>query len=149
MADFLEEKRGEIAARLRELDPLVKEHARLLAAAAALDGLPAASAATGTSSSRATSVSRAGGRRLGRPRKQRTAVTTAAVAKASRGPGRQRGSGKRASQTVEIITAQPGITISELAQRMGIKSQYLYKVLPQLQNEGRVAKDGKGWKLAA
>ena len=41
MAEFLDEKRSEIAARLKELKPLVDEYARLEAAAAALDGVAA------------------------------------------------------------------------------------------------------------
>src|SRR4028119_1389724 len=40
MADFLDEKRSEIAVRLKELKPLVDEYQRLEAAAAALDGVP-------------------------------------------------------------------------------------------------------------
>jgi hypothetical protein len=38
-ADFLDQKRHEIAARLKELKPLVDEYQRLEAAAAALDGV--------------------------------------------------------------------------------------------------------------
>ena len=39
MADFLDEKKREIDARLKELRPLVDEFHRLEAAAAALDGV--------------------------------------------------------------------------------------------------------------
>ena len=39
MADFLDEKRKEIDARLRELRPLVDEYQRLEKAAAALSGV--------------------------------------------------------------------------------------------------------------
>ncbi len=42
MSDFLKKKREEIAARLRELQPLVEEYQQLEAAAAALAGLPGA-----------------------------------------------------------------------------------------------------------
>jgi hypothetical protein len=58
MADFLDEKRKEIDARMRELRPLVDEYQRLEKAAAALAGVGGA----GPSRRR-----RAGGRR-GRPR---------------------------------------------------------------------------------
>ena len=44
VSDFLETKREEIAARLRELEPLVEEYRQLEAAAAALAGLPGAHA---------------------------------------------------------------------------------------------------------
>ena len=39
----------------------------------------------------------------------------------------------------------PGITIPEMAQQMGIQQNYLYRVLPSLQKDGLVRKDGRGW----
>lgn len=42
MTDFLQQKRNEIAGRLKELKPLVHEYERLQAAASALDGVSAA-----------------------------------------------------------------------------------------------------------
>ncbi|HEU4722176.1 MAG TPA: hypothetical protein VFS59_12495, partial [Gemmatimonadaceae bacterium] len=56
-----------------------------------------------------------------------------------------RGENTRAAQTVELVRAQPGITIPELAGPMGIKPNYLYRVLPQLADEGKVRREGKGW----
>jgi len=38
-----------------------------------------------------------------------------------------------------------GMSQSELARRMGIKQNYLYRVLPGLQSDGKVRKDGRGW----
>jgi hypothetical protein len=43
------------------------------------------------------------------------------------------------------MQGQPGITIPELAGRMGIKQNYLYRVLPGLQKEAKVEKKGRGW----
>jgi sugar-specific transcriptional regulator TrmB len=59
MADFLDEKRREIEARLKELRPLVEEYDRLQKAAAALAGV-------GNGRTRAGSAPRRRGR--GRPR---------------------------------------------------------------------------------
>ena len=59
--------------------------------------------------------------------------------------GRRRGSGTRAAQALELVQQQPGITIPELAERMGIKQNYLYRVMPTLAGEGRVRKEDKGW----
>jgi hypothetical protein len=59
--------------------------------------------------------------------------------------GRPRGSGARAAQAESLVRANPGITISELAKKMKIKPNYLYRVLPQLEKDGKVAKQGKGW----
>jgi hypothetical protein len=138
MADFLDEKRSEIAARLKELKPLVDEFARLQAAADALDGAaPAARSASATAR---------GNRRAAKaaPRRRGSATSTS-------GRGRPKGSGTRGKEALELVAATPGITIPELAEKMGIKQNYLYRVLPGLADDGLVTKDGRGWhpKVAA
>ncbi|HEV7807079.1 MAG TPA: hypothetical protein VGO80_14750 [Solirubrobacteraceae bacterium] len=130
MADFLDEKRSEIGARLKELRPLVEEYERLEAAAAALDGVPSTA-----------------------PASPRAAVTRAAKAPSKRrvstnGAGRRgrpKGSGTRGAEALALVKESPGITIPELAAKMGIKQNYLYRVLPGLAEDGLVAKDGRGW----
>jgi DNA-binding IclR family transcriptional regulator len=62
-----------------------------------------------------------------------------------RGRGRPRGTGKRAQQALELVRARPGITISELAESMGIHANYLYRVMPTLESEGQVVKRDRGW----
>lgn len=52
--------------------------------------------------------------------------------------GRRGGSGTRAGQVLAIVQEQPGITIPELAIAMGIRQNYLYRVLPALEREGEV-----------
>jgi sugar-specific transcriptional regulator TrmB len=119
MTDFLDEKRKEIQSRLKELKPLVDEYHRLETAERALAGVeskPAASA----------------------PRR-RTRSSSA------NGRGRPKGSGTRALQALELVRARPGITIPELAEAMGIKQNYLYRVMPTLAEEGQVVKSGRGW----
>jgi hypothetical protein len=59
--------------------------------------------------------------------------------------GRRKGSGTRALETLSLVQAQPGITIPELAAKMGIKQNYLYRVLPGLEQEGKLEKRGRGW----
>jgi DNA-binding transcriptional regulator LsrR (DeoR family) len=127
--DFLEEKRKEISARLKELRPLVDEYHRLEAAEQALSGV-------GTPSPRAASTTSA-------PRRARKAR---AKSSGTGRRGRPKGSGTRAIQALELVKARPGITIPELAESMGIKQNYLYRVLPALAEEGLVVKDGRGWK---
>jgi DNA-binding IscR family transcriptional regulator len=56
-----------------------------------------------------------------------------------------RAGGKRATEALTHITRQPGITIPELASKMGINQSYLYKVLPTLEQTGSVTKQGRGW----
>jgi len=131
MADFLDEKRTEIGARLTELKPLVDEYNRLQAAAAALDGVPANAAASGTSR-------RAGARGSAAPSRRRATGT-------GRRRGRPKGSGTRGNEALKLVRANPGITIPELAEKMGIKQNYLYRVLPGLAQDGLVHKDGRGW----
>ena len=57
--------------------------------------------------------------------------------------GRRRNT--RATQAVELVGKQPGITVPELAKAMGIKPNYLYHVLPRLAAEGSLKRDGQGW----
>jgi hypothetical protein len=123
MADFLDAKVKEIDDRLGELKPLVEEYRRLESARKALAGVGG-------------STSPRGGRRRGRP---------AGSTSNGRRRGRRRGGNTRAKETLELVRTRPGITIPELADAMSIKPNYLYRILPGLQSEGQVRKQGKGW----
>jgi hypothetical protein len=59
--------------------------------------------------------------------------------------GRPKGGGKRATEALSLVQAQPGITIPELASKMGIKQNYLYRVLPGLAQDGKLEKKGRGY----
>jgi sugar-specific transcriptional regulator TrmB len=120
MTDFLDEKRKEIQARLKELKPLVDEYRRLESAERALAGVESKPATSAPRRSRSASSSN--GRR-----------------------GRPKGSGTRALQALELVRARPGVTIPELAEAMGIKQNYLYRVMPTLAEQGQVVKSGRGW----
>ncbi len=56
---------------------------------------------------------------------------------------RKRRGGTRADQAVQLIESQPGISASDVAKQMKIKPNYLYRVLGDLEKEGRVKKDGR------
>jgi len=56
---------------------------------------------------------------------------------------RRRRGGSRIDQALELIAEKPGITASEVAKAMKIKPNYLYRVLGNLEKEGRVKKDGR------
>jgi len=127
MADFLDEKRREIAQRLKELEPLVSEYERLRAALDALEGVRENGAASGRSSRGRARAGRGGG---GQGEGRR---------------GRPPGSGTRSKEALELVRSRPGISIQELAETMGIKQNYLYRVLPGLQKDGLVRKEGRGW----
>ena len=125
LAGFVDSTVKDIDDRLRELK---EEVSRLEAARTALVG---------------------GRRRPGRPR---AAATTAAQPTrrraAARRPGRPRGrsrSGTRANQALELVRSTPGITIPQIAEKMGIEPNYLYRVMPRLATDGQVRRDGQGW----
>ena len=135
MPAFVDTTVKDIDARLRELQD---EVSRLEAARSALTG---------------------GRRRPGRPRgaSARTANTSARTTRArtgrraSAGPRTRptrRGANTRATQAIELVRKQPGITIPELAKAMKIQPNYLYRVLPRLVSEGQVKRHGQGWHLA-
>jgi hypothetical protein len=172
VTDFLDEKRQEIQSRMAELRPLIDEYSRLEAAAAALQGVggSAVSTTAATPARRGPGRPKGSGRKPGRPKgsgrgpgrpkgsgtkaaaaSPAAAETAAAPARRGRPPGsgrkagRRKGSGTRAAQALSIVSEQPGVTIPELAARMGIKQNYLYRVLPGLEQEGKVAKQGRGW----
>lgn len=126
MAGFVDSTVKEIDDRLRELKD---EVSKLEAARSALVGARrspgrprAARAATAT----ATTTRRRTGRRPGRPR------------------GRSRG-GTRANQALELVRSTPGITIPQIAEKMGIEPNYLYRVMPRLLTDGQVKREGQGW----
>ena len=56
---------------------------------------------------------------------------------------RRRRGGTRADEAVKLVNANPGITASGIAKEMKIKPNYLYRVLGDLQKEGRVKKRGR------
>jgi len=125
MADVLSELRGSLEKRLRELEPLITEHAQVRKALDALEGV-------GKRARRTTA---------GVAERSPTAKASGAAGRR----GRPRGSGGRAHEVLAHVHRQPGITIAELAKRMKIKPNYLYRVLPQLEKDGKVHKREKGY----
>jgi sugar-specific transcriptional regulator TrmB len=83
---------------------------------------------------------RVGRRRPGRPKGSTTRRTS------GRKRGRRRAT--RADQAVKHVKANPGITASEIAKKMRIQPNYVYRVMGELQKQGRVKKKGKGYEAA-
>jgi predicted Rossmann fold nucleotide-binding protein DprA/Smf involved in DNA uptake len=124
LAGFVDSTVKDIDQRLAELQ---QEVSRLEAARAALVG---------------RGPGRPRGSASGRPRGA-TSTTTR-----RRGPGRPRGRrrGKtRATEALDLVRSRPGITIPQIASEIKIEPNYLYRVLPRLEKEGLVKRDGKGW----
>jgi sugar-specific transcriptional regulator TrmB len=123
--NVLDEARDLVQKRLADLD---EERKRLERALAELGG-------------------KATRRAPGRPRgsksnsaKATRSATTAATAPRRR---RKRRGGTRADQAVGLIEKEPGISASDVAKQMKIKPNYLYRVLGDLEKEGRVKKQGR------
>ena len=126
MADFLDEKRKEIQARLKELKPLVEEYDRLEAAERALSGVGTTARATSSPASTST------------PRRRRRSSGSGNSRR-----GRPRGSGTRGAQALEVGRARPGITNPGRAEWVR-RPRARYE--PDPQEEGRY---GEWWWQAA
>jgi len=93
-------------------------------------------------------TARRGPGRPGRPARRGPGRPKGSTNKASSGTTaprkrRKRRGGTRADQAVKLIESQPGISASDVAKTMKIKPNYLYRVLGDLEKEGRVKKDGR------
>ena len=134
MADFLTEKRQEIDNRLKELRPLYEEYLKLEKAQEALAGMEQP-------------------RRRGPGRPPGSTGSTTTRRRAASGNGRRRrrrrSGGTRGEQALTVVRQNPGITVSELGDKLGItQKNYLYRVMANLQEDGAVRKEGKGFHAA-
>jgi sugar-specific transcriptional regulator TrmB len=116
--NVLDEARDLVQKRLADLD---EERKRLERALAELGG----------------KVTR---RSPGRPRGSSKAKSTGTATPRRR---RRRRGGTRADQAVGLIEKSPGISASDVAKQLKIKPNYLYRVLGDLEKEGRVKKQGR------
>ena len=126
--DFLTKQRKEITTRLDQLRPHYEEYLTLEKAQQALEQL-------GDPIRRGARAS-AGQAGPGRPRKKGTA---------SRPATRRRTGNTRAEQALAAIRAQPGISVSDLAKKLGIRPNYLYRVTAGLEQEKLIKRRGKGF----
>jgi hypothetical protein len=138
---------NEIHTRLAELHGLIEplrveaEQLRKLTALFHGSGTPPPVAPVTEQARGRTRTTPAGAKRVSRPARP---AATAQRAKRGRPPG----NGDRVAQAVAQITGQPGITVAELAAAIGTAPNYLYRVLPRLQRDGRITKRGKGYHAA-
>jgi hypothetical protein len=127
MAGFVDTTVKDIDERLRELKD---EVGRLEAARTALtsDGSRPA-APRPTRARRSAPRPTAGAARRGRPGR----------------PRGRRGGNTRASQALDLVRSEPGITIPRLAEALKIQPNYLYRVMPSLEKDGSIKRNGQGW----
>jgi DNA-binding IclR family transcriptional regulator len=83
----------------------------------------------------------------GRPRGSKSSPASTTKASSATAPTtrrrRKRRGGTRADQAVGLIENEPGISASDVAKQMKIKPNYLYRVLGDLEKEGRVKHTGR------
>jgi transposase-like protein len=134
-SNVLDEALNLVKKRLAELD---EERQRLERALAELGG---------TVTRRPGRPPGPGKRGPGRPRKTASAdapaPASASTSTAAPRRRRRRRGGTRADQAVALVEQNPGISASEIAKQMKIKPNYLYRVLGEMEKEGRVTKKGR------
>lgn len=134
-SNVLDEALNLVKKRLAELD---EERQRLERALAELGG---------TVTRRPGRPPGSGKRGPGRPRKTAPAAASApasgSTSTAAPRRRRRRRGGTRADQAVALVEQNPGISASEIAKQMKIKPNYLYRVLGEMEKEGRVTKKGR------
>jgi hypothetical protein len=168
--DQLRDLERQVVGRLRELEPLVSEYEQLRAAAERLGvtynprsgadeahqptpgrrrraarATPQSNAGEGASSGPHPSASGSGeraGRAVKRPTRSVKSTGTATSRRAVRRRRAPAPPGQRHEQLLGLVTKRPGITVAQIAQRLGIDATGLYRVVRQLTETGQVRKDG-------
>jgi hypothetical protein len=131
----------QVAARLRELQPAYEEYLTLLEVQDKLKGVKTGRRGPGRPPGTGRTAKRPAARRVTRPR----AKATRRRAAASNGRRRQRAGGTRANQALQLIKGNPGITVPQIAEKMGIRQNYLYRVTAGLQKQGAIKRRGRGF----
>jgi hypothetical protein len=121
----------QVEARIRELRPAHEEYLALIELQKTL----------GQTSSSTTSP--ANGRRGRRPGRRAAASSTTSTGRRRGRP--PKGAKTRADETLDLIKANPGITVGDIAERMNIRQNYLYRVTGQLQKSGAVRRRNGGF----
>ncbi len=127
MADFFAEKRREAEGRLKELKPAYEEYLQLQEFLSLLD--QSAKPRRGPGRPRGSGASTSGN---GRRRRRR-----------------RRSGGSWGDKALEVVRQNPGITVAEVGDKLGMKQKnYLYRVMNGLAEDGAVRKEGKGYTAA-
>lgn len=85
---------------------------------------------------------REGKRGPGRPRGSASSMRQSSNGRKRR---RSRKGGTRAEHALKVISENPGVSASEIAERLQIKPNYMYRVLTELQADGKVRKEGRAY----
>ena len=132
-ATLLEGISAQFQARLAELRPQADEFATLNRAWEALSGVE-----NGTATVSPRIVAR------GRTARKVTPGQAKIAKRAGNRRGRPAGSGKRSQEAVALLSKNGPMSTSELAAKMGINANYMYRVLPSLVEKGVLFKNDAG-----
>lgn len=121
---FYEKMASDLRERMAKLEPAVREYGRLKTLLEMVTADP---------ESNALSVDAYGTGPAPAPR-------TSTAARRGGGPR-----GYRATQVVDLLRAEPGLTRAQLADRLGIRVGYLYQLLPTLREKGFVDERDGSW----
>jgi hypothetical protein len=150
-AQKMTEAKRALKERTSEIDEAIAglnvERERIETALASLSDAPAPAAPTPS-----TSKSKPAGGKKGKAAKKSAAkaapakvtkTASAVSAGTTKSPAKQRRKrrgGTRSDQAMKLITAKPGLTGKEIAIELKIKPNYIYRIMTDLEKDGRVAK---------
>ena len=154
--DELSELERRAKDRLAELEPQVANIEPLIAeyndVKALLERLGRERDAAASTAAPAADTRRPAPKRVAR--KRAAAKPAAGATKPSRRGGSRQGRnaarpGERERQLLELVTARPGIKVSEIAGELGVDPTGLYGIVRRLEGKGRLTKDGPGLRLGS
>jgi len=140
LADEARTLRERVAARLAELEPLVREYHELQRVADEI-GLTASEPAGATSEEPAAPAAGAP-KPAGADQQSRRA--SARRRQARRGQSRVAAAAERDARLLEAVSANPGATVAEIATALGVDAVSLYRPVRDLASTGQVIKRGRG-----
>ena len=140
LADEARTLRERVAARLAELEPLVREYQELQRVADEI-GLTASEPASTTSEEPAAPPAAAPQPAAADQQSRRA---SARRRQARRGQSRVAAAAERDARLLEAVSANPGATVAEIATALGVDAVSLYRPVRDLASTGQVVKRGRG-----
>jgi hypothetical protein len=152
--NLIEDFQTRIDARMAEIHPLVQEYHALQQLRGVISNLDAADVAAhianfpipGLTGVAGTSASDSGDGDGGSARAKRgSAAKRGRTRTAPAGSPADRSGEGHDKEIVALVTAEPGLTAAQLAERLDLPVSVLFRTLPLLQRDGLVRKHGKGF----
>lgn len=163
--NLIEDFQTRIDARMAEIHPLVQEYHALQQLRGVISNLDAADVAAHIANFPIPGISEIpGGPGDAAPRARRGSDSAPTSVRAKRAANAKRGRGTAArsaptdepaapdhsgeghdQEIVALVTAEPGLTAAQLAERLDLPVSVLFRTLPLLQRDGLVRKQGKGF----